>query len=764
MPTIPPNPPPRYLSAEMLTRLGQITGHQFDLERLHQLLEVVHNRAEGDPLAQLALTGDELGLRLTPARLPLAEAIWKAHADTPVVLWSEPEERFYIISRASAFKVRLASFDDISGGATTISRARLARRLGLKSVNQEVEAALIQSQTPTGRASAATEKKEASRLHRTAKRSHRKGAHDSPSSEHGGGSGDGKGHGDHHHHHMPPFRRFLRILQPERRDILTLVIFAMFSGVLYLALPLAVDRVVTNLAFGGQAQPYVQALFAIAKILAVCLSLQALIIAFQYYIAEVIQRRIFVRTASDLAFRLPRVNAKAFDDVHGPELVNRFLDVVTVQKNTAFFLLEGINVVAASLIGMVLLSLYHPLLLAFVGLLVVLIIVVTWLLGRGAVRTAILESRTKYDLVGWFEEIAAYPFMFKGSGGYELAYQRTNMLATEFVNARTKHFGNVFRQVSGLLILSIFASVTLLVLGTWLVLSQQITLGQLVASELIMSGIVVALIKLGKKLEAWYDTLAAVDKLGHIFDLETESISGEEPSTAASTKGMQVKVCDLSFGYRDKDLLFSKRSFELQPGERLAIYGPQGSGVSSLLDLLFAVREPSQGHLSFDGLDSRSWQLERLRESVQLLRRDEFIDGTVIENLRLGRPEIGLDEIRVALEKVGILDDILRHPDGLNLRLRLGGAPLSTSQRICLLFARALVQKPRLLLVDELFDGLDEKTFQRLTRVTLNSDLPWSVIVATRINEAISLCDQVIDLSHPKAPQQPAKTSAPFLT
>lgn len=724
-----------FLSAEMLTRLGQITGHQFDLERLHHLLETVDGRAEGDPLAQLALTTEELGLKLTPARLPLSEAVWKAHADTPVVLWSERERRFLIISRASAFKVRLASFDDVAGGAVTISRAKLARLVGLKNVNEEIEVALIQSQTPTGRASAVTEKKEDSPHHRSEKRSHRNG-HPSPSN-----SG--------HHSHMPPFRRFLRILQPERRDIFTLVIFAMFSGVLYLALPLAVDRVVTNLAFGGQDKPYVQALLAIAKILALCLSLQALIIAFQYYIAEVIQRRIFVRTASDLAFRLPRVNAKAFDGVHGPELVNRFLDVVTVQKNTAFFLLEGINVVAASLIGMILLSLYHPLLLAFVGILVVLIVGVTWLLGRNSVATAIQESRTKYDLVGWFEEIAAYPFMFKGSGGYELAYQRTNMLATEFVNARTKHFGNVFRQVSGLLVLSIFASVTLLILGTWLVLSQQITLGQLVASELIMSGIVVALIKLGKKLEAWYDTLAATDKLGHIFDLETESTAGEEPRHDSSLNGMHVKVNELSFGYEDKDLLFANRTFEVASGERVAIYGPQGSGVSSLLDLLFAVREPTQGHLSFDGLDSRNWQLDRLRESVLLLRRDEFIDGTIVENLRLGCPEIGLDEIREALEEVGILEEILRHPDGLNLRLRLGGAPLSTSQRICLLFARALVQKPRLLLVDELFDGLDETTFKRLTNLVLKSELPWSVVVATRISEAISLCDQTIDLSSP---------------
>lgn len=738
-----------YLNVEMLTRLGQITDHEFDLERLHTLIDSVREGSEGDPMAQLAKATEELGLKLTPVQLRLSEAVWQAQADTPVVVWSEPEQMFLIITQASALKVRLTSYNDTAGDADTISRSKLARRLGLKSVNALTEVALIHSQMPFDQANTKTETQEEGPS-RTTKRSHGKSQ--------ANGSGDRHASTGAHHTHTPPFRRFVQILKPERRDILTLVIFAMFSGVLYLALPLAVDRVVSNLAFGGQTRPYLQALLIIAKILAVCLSLQALIIAFQYYIAEVIQRRIFVRAASDLAFRLPRVNARAFDDVYGPELVNRFLDIVTVQKNTAFFLLEGINVVAASLIGMVLLALYHPLLLGFVGFLVFLIVGVTWLMGRGAVQTAIRESRTKYDLVSWFEEIAAYPFMFKGAGGYELAYQRTNVLTTEFVNARTKHFSNVFRQVAGLLVLSIFASVTLLILGTWLVLSQQITLGQLVASEILMSGIVVSLIKLGKKLEAWYDTLAAVDKLGHIFDLETESTAGEEPSQIPSKSGMLVECKDLSFGYRDAALLFTNRSFEIKPGERVAIYGPQGSGVSSLLNVLFAVRQPTSGYLSFDGLDSRNWQLERLRESVQLLRRDEFIDGTIVDNLRLGKPGIGMNEIHTALEKVGILDDILSHPDGLNTRLSLGGAPLSTSQRICLLFARALVQKPRLLLIDKLFDGLDLVTFKTLSHLVLDSELPWSVIVATRIQDAIALCDSSIDLS-PTAKLTPSPTA-----
>ena len=210
---------------------------------------------------------------------------------------------------------------------------------------------------------------------------------------------------------------------------------------------------------------------------------------------------------------------------------------------------------------------------------------------------------------------------------------------------------------------------------------------------------------------------------------------------------MRVTAENLAFAYPDGPTLFDDRNFDLAPGTRVALCGVQGSGVSSLLDLLFAVRQPTQGHISLDGLDLRNWQLDRLRESVELLRRDEIVDGTVADNLRLGRPDIGMDEVRTALDRVGLLDDVLNHPDGLNLRLKVGGGPLSTSQRVRLLCARAIVQQPRLLLIDELLDGLDENTFDELAKAMLANDEPWTVIIATRLKDVAALCDDVIELS-----------------
>jgi ABC-type bacteriocin/lantibiotic exporter with double-glycine peptidase domain len=174
-----------------------------------------------------------------------------------------------------------------------------------------------------------------------------------------------------------------------------------------------------------------------------------------------------------------------------------------------------------------------------------------------------------------------------------------------------------------------------------------------------------------------------------------------------------------------------------------------------MLELLFAARQPSHGHLSLDGLDSRNWHLESLRGQVQLLRRDEFVDGSIVDNLRLGRPDIAMEEVRKALEKVGMLDELLSRPEGLNLRLRVGGSPLSTSQRISLLIARAFVQQPRLLLIDELLDGLDDNTLQRLTQLVLGGHLPWTVVVATRMPEVLAHCNRKIKLTKSPARNLP---------
>lgn len=673
----------------------------------------------GDPLELLCTAAADAGMQVSPVRLPLREVVWHAREDSPVVLWSHTEGRWRVITSAGWFRLRMAEGEH-PDHRVTLSRQALARLLGHESVEAVVEAGIVHASRPAQDMSAEAED----------------AAH-----------GTGHGHGD----LMSPARRYIGLLLAERQEVRTLLMFSVFSALLYLAVPLAVDAIVSNLAFGGQSRPYVQALVVVSLALFGCLGLQAVVTAFQYYVSDVIQRRIFVRAAADLAHRLPRVKAQVHDEVHAPEMVNRFLDVVTAQKSTAMLLLDGVNLVFGGLIGMLLLSLYHPLLLLFAAVLLALIILSLWLLGRGAVATSIEESRMKYDLVNWFEEVAHFPFLFKGPGGSRMAHERANELSTGYVMARSRHFRVLMRQIAGLLTLQVVASAALLVVGGYLVISQQITLGQLVASEIIMSGIVASLSKLGKQLEAWYDAMAAMDKLGHIFDLETEREGGEKPAlrTAADggSGGAEVVAGGMSFAHHAGAVLFRGRSFSVPAGARAAVVGPHGAGASSLLDILFGLRQPSGGYVMVDGVDLRSWDLEALRESTQLLRRDEIMDATVVENLRLGRCDIGMDEIRAALKQAGLLEELLARPEGLGLRLKIGGAPLSGNQRMRLLLARAIAQRPRLLLIDELLDNMDDASFSQLSEAILSKDQPWTVVVATRDARVSARCDQIIELA-----------------
>lgn len=699
---------------EIYAKLATLTGQEVDLDDLDTRTQKEWKRFDGDAMAVLAEVSNKLHITISPLQIKFHQALWKASEDCPLVIWSDAEEDWIVVTKAGLFSVRIVEGESPLE-RKTISHAALLKRIGLENSREYLKVGIVQLSLPMMRSSTASTFK---------------------SHEH-----------EHHKEHMSPEKRYFKMLLEDKKDILTLLVFSVLSGLLYLTVPLAVENVVTYLGYGTQSKPYMQALLVIGQLVLGFLALQAVITGFQYYISDVIQRRIFARTTADIAYRLPRAKQCNFDQAHAPELVNRFLDVVTAQKNTAFFLLDGVNSLMATLVGMILLSLYHPFLLIFVIVLVLLIVVIVLFGGKGAVKTSIVESKTKYNMVNWFEEIALYPIMFKGSGGYELATSVANRLATDYVNARTAHFNIVIKQVTGLLILSVIASAALLLGGAWLVISQQITLGQLVASEIIMGSIIASLAKFGKKLEAWYDTMAATDKLGHLFDLELESEEGEVPLNIDESKGVALQAKDLCLSFPNQGNLIDNQNFEILPGEKVAVLGAYGSGVSALLDLTFKLRLPDQGYLLFDGIDVRNWKTRALRKQVLLLRSREILDSSIIDNIRLGRTDIGLDEIQHALRRVGLLDKFLQLPNGLNHELNLGGATLPKSQRISLLVARALVQTPRLLVIDELFDGLQEETFKVLSDIVFDPESKWTVLFATRNPEHSNLCKKIIRLS-----------------
>ncbi len=522
-----------------------------------------------------------------------------------------------------------------------------------------------------------------------------------------------------------PLQRALALMHAERSDIWVILVYATVTGILGLATPLAVEALVSTVAFGRVLQPVI----IVALMLFAFLAFSAVIVALQTYVVEIIQRRLFARVVADLSFRLPRVEMESLDGKDGRELVNRFFDIVTVQKVAASMLLEGISVVLFAVIGMAVLAFYHPWLLGFDVVLLMMLAFVVLVLGRGAVKTCIKESKTKYHTADWLEQLAARPTAFRYAGACEFALDRADHLTYEYLKARQSHFRILFRQIGFSLGVQAVASTVLLGIGGWLVISGELTLGQLVAAELIVAVIVGAFAKLGKYMEIYYDLMASVDKLGVLFDLPMERQDGLLYLT--SDRPAEVVINDLSYpgrastpGLRDVNLI-------VRPGDRLMLTGPGEAGKSLLLDLLFGLRSPRAGHISINNVDPRDLRPDALRRSVALVREVEIFAGTIAENIHLERPDISSSDVREVLSDVGLIDEVLRMPKGLETELSTEGYPLTRQQCLILMIARALVARPTLLLVDGTLDGLNDDNVSRLTALLVDARQPWTLIVAT---------------------------------
>lgn len=523
-----------------------------------------------------------------------------------------------------------------------------------------------------------------------------------------------------------PIRRLIRLFSTERHDIALVILFAVAVGILTLAIPVTVQALVNFVAFGGLVQPLV----VLGILLFSFLALAGAVRTLQTYVIEILQRRLFVRVVADLAVRLPRVRAECYDRQHGPELVNRFFDIVIVQKVAAMLLLDGATVVLQAFVGLLILAFYHPFLLAFDVVLVLATGFVVVILGRGAIRTAIHESKAKYAVAAALEEIARNPLVFKLSGADAVARQRADALAVQYVQARGGHFRVVLRQILGFTTLQVFAATALLTLGGWLVLNGQLTLGQLVAAELIVTNVLASIAKLGKQLENVYDLLAAVDKLGHLLDLPLERNDGTAHAPGASAMGLVMK--NVSFAFEGHQPTINDFNLCVEPGERVCVVGRHGAGKSVLADLLLGLRRPSTGRIEFDGVDIRELSLRCIREHVAVVRGIEIIEGSIEENVRVGRNDVTDSEIRRAFSDVGLLDEIRDLPDGLATPLSATGAPLSPGQARRLMVARVIVGRPKLLVLDDVLDDLDADARDCILATLMKPDRTWTLIVLSR--------------------------------
>jgi ABC-type bacteriocin/lantibiotic exporter with double-glycine peptidase domain len=541
----------------------------------------------------------------------------------------------------------------------------------------------------------------------------------------------------HHHSRHPtkrPWQRLSESLRLERADVLTIMAFAVATGVLSIATPAAIEALVNTVAFGIQLWPVI----VLSLVMFAFLMLQNALKALQLYVAELLQRRLFVRTADAFAEHFARAEIESFDGRNPTDVVNRFFEVASVQKSMATLLVDGVGVVMITIVGLAVLAFYHPYLLTFAAVMVALVLFLIFALGIGGVRTSIDESYAKFDVAAWLEELAKCPHTFRFGRGASLAFERADSLADAYVTARRRHYSVVWRQTLFALLLEAVASTVLLGLGGWLVIQRQLTLGQLVAGELLVTLVLTAISKAGKYIEAFYDLQASLDKLGVIEQLPLERVGGETLPPSEQPMGVRAEV---AYGGRPP------KQLDVKPGERVGVYGPSGSGKTFLLETLALLRVPKEGLLEFDGIDARSLDRAVTRLQLAYVGQAEIFADTVAENIRVGRSDLSAADVRRALDMVGLADEVARLPQGVATPIASDGRPLSANAVSRLSIARALAGKPRLLLLNGILDALDLYDCPQLIDSLFDRSAPWSLVVVTTRDDIKKRCDRLVEWS-----------------
>lgn len=539
-----------------------------------------------------------------------------------------------------------------------------------------------------------------------------------------------------------PLNKFLALLKPDRKDIGYVYLYAVLIGVLALVGPLGVQAIINLIAGGSFNTSLVILVFVVtgASVLVGVLKVM------QYVIAETLQRRLFSRAAFEFAYRLPRIRLEAFRDHYPPELVNRFFDTLTIQKGLPKILMDFSGAVMQILFGLALVSLYHPFFAAFGGVLALLLFLLLRLVAPAGLTTSLQESKYKYRVAGWLEDIARASNTFKLAGGERLSMRRTNDLLIGYLDSRRAHFRILLFHYGGLIAFQALVTAFFLLLGGKLVIENQINIGQFVAAEIVILLILSSAEKLVFMLDVIYDTLTGVEKISTLTDLPLEK-GGDLTFAAIDTgEGMEVSARSLSFTYQESGTkALNDIDFKIGANERVCVAGYNRSGRSTLVQLLAGMRDDFEGMLNFNGVPLGNLELNSLRRVIGDYSPEEsIIPGTLIDNICLGHPDVGFPEVQWALSVARLAEWVSEQDQGYDFGLNAEGLNVPRSVRVRLLLARAIVRKPRLLVLGNLLDQLEPSTRRVIMKELTDKRQPWTLVILSNEPEVARACDRVI--------------------
>ncbi len=541
---------------------------------------------------------------------------------------------------------------------------------------------------------------------------------------------------------LSPVARILQLLRLERSEISAIYFYAIMAGLIQLSLPLGIQSIISFVLGGSMSTSL--AILIILVVVGVLAT--GLMYINQMKLIEKIQQKIFVRYAMHFADHIPKIDLQKADAFYLPELVNRFFEIPALQKGLSKLLLDIPVATIQILFGLTLLSFYHPTFILFGVLLILILIAILYYSGTKGLRTSLAESAHKYAVAAWLEELARVIKSFKLSSGSSLHLKKADAKTIVYLAARTDHFSVLLFQYRILVALKTIITAAMLIVGSFLLVNQQLNIGQFIAAEIVILIIITAVEKIIGTLDSVYDVLTSVEKIGKLSDKPIEKHGTQ--TLADISQGVSIELNNVEFKFANTNNVINGVSFKIEPGDTVCITGPEGSGKSTLLRLLTGVYADFKGTILIDDVPVNNYNLHTLRSKTGMyISQQDVFQGTLLENILMGNHLQVTDEVISLASKIGLKPFISSLKNGFDTELGPMGNHLPGNIIRKILLLRALINKGRMILLEEPWYGFDEETKQRVQNILID-DMGQSTVIVVSSDEAfIKRCNKQIVLS-----------------
>jgi ABC-type bacteriocin/lantibiotic exporter with double-glycine peptidase domain len=539
-----------------------------------------------------------------------------------------------------------------------------------------------------------------------------------------------------------PLKRFFRLLKLDKKDIGFIYIYAIFEGIISLTIPVGIQAIINLIALNQVSSSWIVLTFIVALGTGVAGAMKLM----QHIITETIQQRIFTRSAFDFAYRMPRLQMEAIKNEYAPELANRFFDTLSIQKGIPKILVDLSASSLQIIFGLILLSLYHPFFVFFGFILLFLIAIIVVSTFSPGLSSSLLESKYKYKVAYWLEELGRTMGSFKLAGRTQYPLEKTDELVTGYLDYRKKHFRVVKVQIISVIILKVLATAALLSIGGLLVINNELNIGQFVASEIVIIIILNALDKIVMGMETVFDLLTAVEKIGLVTDLPLEEESGLDFKEIYCPEGMSININNLTYETGDhRQKILNEITLDIKSGERICIVGASASGKSTLLKIIMGLYSNFSGTISYNDIPRKNMNIASLRSYIgDHVTEEHLFHETLIKNITMGRSNVSIQDVIKVCKRISLSDFIKSQPEGLNTIISSDGERLPQSVIKKIILARCIVDMPKLIVTEPLLYSMSSDDTKRIIEILTNRENPWTLIAVSRSARMAKSCDRII--------------------